>query len=194
MPRPAASPRSPPRRTRPASTSTGSPGTARVRPGRVPLPTYPFERQYIPRPPTNPEADSVPAGTVRIFTEGQSESPAPDRLNGTHPHTVRVEAANGSGPNGRYTLVLEDKDGRVLTRLAYVSLTGDLSALAVPLGTNGAAGRALDPLPAGLLHELRWQPRPLAAPARSRSAPTSCSPTTASPSTSSGASRRAAAG
>ena len=105
----------------------------------------------------------VPAGTVRLFTEGQAEPTALERLNGTQPHTVRVEPAQGGAGNGRYTLVLEDRDGRVLARLADVSLAGDLLALAGP-ALNGTSGHALEPLPAGLLHELRWQPRPLAAP------------------------------
>ncbi|HZO26241.1 MAG TPA: beta-ketoacyl synthase N-terminal-like domain-containing protein, partial [Chloroflexota bacterium] len=132
--------------------------------GRVPLPTYPFERQHIPPPPRDPLADPASADEVpaALRTVGQTEPTALEKLNGTQPHTVRVEPTNGTAANGRYTLVLEDQDGRVLARLPDVSLAGNLGALA-GAANDIVSHRELEPLPEGLLHELRWQPRSLTA-------------------------------
>jgi acyl transferase domain-containing protein/NAD(P)-dependent dehydrogenase (short-subunit alcohol dehydrogenase family)/acyl carrier protein len=130
--------------------------------GRIPLPTYPFERQYIPPPPSSPGAPEHLPGEV--VAADPAESTALERLNGTRPDTVRVEAVEGASTNGRYNLVLEDRDGRVLARLADVSLAGDLLPPGGRAYSNGSPGRLdLEPVPDGLLHALRWNPRPISA-------------------------------
>ncbi|MCC7367457.1 MAG: SDR family NAD(P)-dependent oxidoreductase [Chloroflexi bacterium] len=132
--------------------------------GRVPLPTYPFERQRILPPATNPELlQQAALGKAHAGSSLPGETATVEPPAATRPHAVRIEHRNGSAQTGQVDLVLTDAEGRVLSRFSNVALTGDFVALGN--GTNGAAAQSpsLPPLPDGVLHEIRWRPSPLPA-------------------------------
>ncbi|MGE3912919.1 MAG: beta-ketoacyl synthase N-terminal-like domain-containing protein, partial [Chloroflexota bacterium] len=132
--------------------------------GRIPLPTYPFERQQILPPPTNPELlQEVATGRAIAGASlpGELGSLGPSAEVESQPHTVHVEYLNGAGKPGLVNLLLKDRSGRVLTRLADIALTGDLAALVDASRNGGSHVPELPPLPEGLLHTINWQPRPV---------------------------------